>query len=313
MATYVPYIGNGAYCYAHSASMLLRSIGEDVSPATIEVLSGVGLGASMDTDKNLLYFNNQSLEPDLGITKVLDVLGFSYDVHVSESPDDFPFEQLKQALDSGAAVLGPLDMGYLNYNPNATYLKGVDHYVLAYDYDGDRIFLHDPAEFPHVFIQKDDLQKAWEAAKVSYKDGFYRYITKPVRNKAVSASELYDAASAYFITLYTEGEQNSDHMLIGGAAITSLAQRVAKKGLTPSEFGHFVYFALPLASKRATDCASFFDQKDSDLAALKREQAAVFGLCHTYAVAKDWPSLSDSFNTLADVEEKFKAALLQKN
>lgn len=39
------YIGNGAYCYANSASMLLSSIGEKVDPSFLETIGGFSLGA----------------------------------------------------------------------------------------------------------------------------------------------------------------------------------------------------------------------------------------------------------------------------
>jgi len=38
----VPYIGNGPYCYANATAMLLASIGENVPPSQIEVLTGQG-------------------------------------------------------------------------------------------------------------------------------------------------------------------------------------------------------------------------------------------------------------------------------
>ena len=37
--------GKAEYCYANCAGMLLASIGEGISPATIEVLTAVGIGA----------------------------------------------------------------------------------------------------------------------------------------------------------------------------------------------------------------------------------------------------------------------------
>lgn len=42
------YIGNGHYCYSNSTVMFLSSIGENVSPQLVEVLTGVGLGAMIE-------------------------------------------------------------------------------------------------------------------------------------------------------------------------------------------------------------------------------------------------------------------------
>ena len=39
------YVGNGPYCYANSAAMLLDSVGEAVEPRLLEVLSGCRAGS----------------------------------------------------------------------------------------------------------------------------------------------------------------------------------------------------------------------------------------------------------------------------
>lgn len=59
----ISYRGNGSYCYSNSASMLLSTIGEDVSPSLIEVLTGFSLGASIEDD--LLFFDNSITSPDV--------------------------------------------------------------------------------------------------------------------------------------------------------------------------------------------------------------------------------------------------------
>lgn len=48
------YIGNGAYCYANSASMLLSSIGEKIDPGLLETIGGFSLGA-FRTQEDMLF------------------------------------------------------------------------------------------------------------------------------------------------------------------------------------------------------------------------------------------------------------------
>lgn len=48
------YIGNGHYCYSNSAAMFLSSIGENVSPQLVEILTGVGLGAMIENEKTFI-------------------------------------------------------------------------------------------------------------------------------------------------------------------------------------------------------------------------------------------------------------------
>lgn len=308
----IPYIGNGAYCYADSTSMLLSSIGEDVSSSLIEVLTGVGLSATLKRDGGFLYFNNQTLMPDLGISKALEILGFESRTEVFETEKENPFVQLREDLETGCAILGPLDMSHLVYNPRHKYLKGADHYVLAYKMKNNKVYLHDPAGFPHVFIKKEDLRKSWKAEKISYKKGFYRYITEPKRKEKPSQKDIYNRAIKFFQSIYKTGEENTnkDVWLIGREAIENTAERIRNNNLEKGELEHFIYFALPLGSKRALDFAAFFDQDNKKLAKLKRKQAEKLGFAHTNAKSEDLGPLSDCLNGLAKLEEKFRNKLL---
>jgi hypothetical protein len=309
----IPYIGNGAYCYANSTSMLLASIGENISPSIIEVLTGVGLSASLKRKNGFLYFNNQTLLPDLGITKVLEMLGFTSKVEAFDNSDQDPFGKLRADLEKSPAVLGPLDMVNLVYNPRHKYLKGADHFVLAYKMRDDLVYLHDPAGFPHVFISTEDLKKAWQAERVSYRKGYYRYITNPKRKEKLTNEEVYERTIDFFKSIYRDGEQNSnpDIWLIGKDAIAQTAKRAESESISEDELGHFVYFALPLGAKRALDFATFFDQKHADLASIKRQQAEQFGHAHTYALAKEWKALSKSLENLGNLEQEFRDTLLK--
>jgi len=307
------YIGNGAYCYANSTSMMLAHIGENIPPSTIEVLTGVGLSASLKKKKGSLYFNNQTLFPDLGISKALEILGFESKTRVSDSEDDFPIEQLKKDLEVMPVIIGPVDMGYLSYNPRHKYLKGADHYLFVFNVNDNEISLHDPAGFPFVSLPISDLKKAWKADGIGYKKGFYRYITAVKRVNKPSQDEIYVKTLEYFISLYKEGEEKTSREVwfVGKEAILQVAQKISDKGLTEGELGHFIYFALPLGAKRALDYASFFDYKHKELASIKRKQAQLFGEAHTRAVAKNWSLLEKSFKQLADAEEEFRNSLLK--
>lgn len=306
------YVGNGAYCYANSASMLLSGIGEDVSPSLIEVLTGVSIGATLTRSKNLLYFNNQTLLPDLGLTKALDILGFQYQTKFFDRPESFPIDELKRDLKISPAAIGPLDMSLLIYNPNHKYLKGADHFILAYDMDDKFVYVHDPAGFPHAFLPLDKLRESWQAKGVSYKKGYYRYTFAPKRMENPSAVEVYKRAMDFFKTLYKEGQIKTDKSKfgIGSEAINEFSKYIQNNGLSEKERGHFVYFALPLGAKRASDYFKFFELFNKELSQLKYEQSKIFGLAHTYATFKDWGSLSKAFVKLAEVEEHFKIALL---
>ena len=145
-----PYFGNGPYCYSNATSMLLSNIGEDIPPWKIEVFTGVGLGAFWLPHEKLLFFSSIANPPDKGISRALNILGFSFKETSSERAGSPPFEQLNSDLSSSPAVLGPLDMGYLTHNPLHKRMKGPDHFVLAYATDDKGVSIHDPEGFPSV-------------------------------------------------------------------------------------------------------------------------------------------------------------------
>src|SRR2546426_6833407 len=103
----IPFRGNGPYCYSNTASMLLSSVGEQVSPQEMEAYTGVGLGAFWLPKEKLLFFSSISNPPDMGISRALRLLGFSFEEKMTSDPAKPPFEQLKSDLASSTAVLGP--------------------------------------------------------------------------------------------------------------------------------------------------------------------------------------------------------------
>lgn len=306
----IPYIGNGAYCYTDSISMLLASSGEKISPSIIEVLTGVGLSAFLMKENNFLFFSFAL--PDKELSRALKILGFSCKERIIPKTEPVPIEKLKEDLQKSPVVLGPIDMGYLMYNPRYQYLGGVDHFVLVYDIDDKAIYLHDPAGFPCAFLVHRELELAWKSKRIFYGRENYRYWTVPRRIKNPSKKDIYIQAIEYFKSIYRKSEEKSalNNLIVGKEAILTSAQRFQNQKATREEIDHLIYFALPLGARRALDFASFFDFRDANLASLKRRQAKLFGRCHTLAVAKEWTLLAESLKELAEIEEDFKSKLL---
>lgn len=307
------YFGNGAYCYANSASMLLSSIGENILPSLIEPLTGVGLSASLRKDGENLYFNNQALPPDLGITKALDILGFKYEVDFEEDSNNYPKDRLNKVLKEGPAILGPLDMGYLVYNPSHEHLYEADHFIFAYKTDEKYIYLHDPAGFPYMFIAHEEFKKAWKAESTSYAKGHYRYIYNPKRISNPSSPETYEKATEYFKELYKRGKDNDveEKYFVGAEAIKITSEKIKSEGISDKLKSHFIYFALPLGAKRSLDYATFFDSFDEKVSELKNEKAVLFGHAHTYTVLENKDKLSATLDKLAEVESKIGELLIK--
>lgn len=307
----IPYIGNGPYCYANSLSMLLTLIGENISPSIIEVLSGVGLGAVFLKDKNLLFFSFET--PDNGINNVLYLLGFEKSVKTFPKKAPPPLKELIKDLEKSPVVIGPLDMGYLIYNPHHQNLRGVDHFIFVYKMNEKEIFLHDPTGFPCVSLLLSQLESAWQS-NIGYGNKNYTYWTVPKQTKKPSQFEVYQNAIKFFKKLYLimENVAKRGNYLIGSQAILKTVERIKENKISQEEVDQLIYFALPLGAKRALDFAIFFDFKDNDLARLKRKQAELFGLSQALTTQKNWPALTKVLRELAFVEDQFKYLLLNK-
>ena len=269
----IPFRGNGPYCYSNTASMLLSTIGEQVSPQEMEAFTGVGLGAFWLPDEKLLFFSGISNSPDLGITRALGLLGFGFEEKVSDTAGEPPVEQLRSDLSDSAALLGPLDMGYLTHNPLYKRMGGADHFVLAYRFEKDGVLIHDPEGFPSVLLPFRQLELAWKAEKIGYRRGFYCYWTRPRRVTRPSREELYNATVKSFKEVYSESQALSAKRgwAIDEEAINTLAKHVKNGKVSPSERGFMVFFSFKLGARRALDFASFFGSRHSRLASLKEK------------------------------------------
>jgi len=307
----IPFRGNGPYCYSNTVSMLLSTIGEQVSPQEMEAYTGVGLGAFWLPKEKLLFFSSFSNPPDLGITRALRLLGFSFEENVTSDPGKPPLEQLRSDLASSAAVLGPLDMGYLTHNPLYKRMMGADHFVLAYRFEKDGVLIHDPEGFPSVLLPFRQLELAWRADRIPYRRGQYRYWTRPRRERRPSQDELYESNLKSFKEVYTEAENLAGRhdIAIDAKAINTLQKHVEKGKVSPAERGFMVYFSFKLGARRALDFASLLGSKHPELAGLKEKQAELFGALQSLAVQRKWAKVADSLEQLAQVETEFRDAL----
>jgi hypothetical protein len=311
-AKLIPFRGNGPYCYSNTASMLFSTIGEQVSPQEMEVYTGVGLGAFWLPRKKLLFFSSISNPPDLGITRALHLLGIGFEEKMTSDPGKPPFEQLRSDLASSAAVLGPLDMGYLTHNPLHKRMMGADHFVLAYRFEKEGVLIHDPEGFPSVLLPFRQLELAWRADSIPYHRGHYRYWTHPRRAQRPSEEGLYDSSLRSFKEVYSQAESMAakQDWIIDAKAITALRNHVMQGKVSPAERGFMVFFSFKLGARRALDFASFFESKHPELARMKEKQAELFGVLQALAVQRKWTRVADSLEELAQVETEFRDALI---
>ncbi|MCR8645213.1 hypothetical protein NV379_21390 [Paenibacillus sp. N1-5-1-14] len=304
------YIGNGSYCYANSASMLLKQVGEVVSPALLEVLTGVGLGVTM-YGNGMLFLHNNAFDPDAGLSKAMKALGYHFQENWSDPEAECPLNELRNVLKISPAILGPIDMGYLRYAPNHQYAKGSDHYVLAYDMDGEYVYLHDPASFPYVRLALDQLDLTWKAADIPYGRGAYQYWHSIEKVNNPSDDEIYANSIRFFQHIY---EQTgvigaSIGAKTGQDAITAFSEIIKRGEVTGATSGTLKYFVFQLGAKRANDFSLYFEKRNPKLARLKQQQSEILGLLHCLAVEENWTALADKLLEFGKLEEAFEREL----
>lgn len=258
------------------------------------------------------FFDDCTSSPDQGINHAFEILGFNVTEKVYQDGEFIPLNELKDDLNRSPVMLGPLDMGYLTYNPNHPYLGGSDHYALALDYNENAILLHDPAGFPFVWLPFDQLESAWRAEKITWSAGSFRSWVSPTRVSNPTSEEIYGNAIQLFKASYLNQNHFAvkENKLVGKEAIRLKAAQIKGGNISDGEIGHFIHFAFPLGARRAHDFSIFFKERNEQLASLKDKQARLFGKCQTFAVSKRWDEVAQTLELLADVESDIESAIL---
>ena len=289
--------------------MMLNHAGEDISPSLIEILSTVGLGAFWSNRSNMIFFSNLATSPDRGINNALKQLGFQFTEYVQETPDNAPIEELKKCLTNSLVVIGPIDIAYLK-TKGISDEPGGDHYVAVYKVADDKVWIHDPQEYPSLAIPTSEFVQVWKAENIGYRHGYYHYWTNPKRIESFSDDQIYQNAIQFFKEIYRSCENHDDHELINDEAILACANFV-KDG--PQHLkGHLLGFCFPLGARRALDYGHFFNSHDDKLAQIKENQAVVFSRCQIAGMDNNWGEVSSLLFDLANLEKEFKDALLLK-
>ena len=307
------YKGNGAYCYANSASMLLSSASIEIPPAMLEVLSGVGLGAFL-SDDGMFMLSNLEATPETGISKSLEILGISCFTPQDGNMASDPIQQMRDMLKESPVMVGPLDMGYLENNPAHIYARGFDHFVLAYDIGEKEILFHDPDGFPCASLSLDAFYNAWKSEGIKWPHTPFNFWTCPERNSNPSQEEIHKKALSYFRSIYSSSEDASRHLgwKINGEAIDTVVRDLSDGKITKKGLGRMENFIFEVGSRRALDYADFFSRNgDYELSEIKSKQASILGKCHSLAVKGDWKMVCGRLQELSHLEEDFKSSLMK--
>jgi len=308
--TLTAYSGNSAYCYSNSLRMCLEQAGMDHLPTTglIECMTGMPFGTTFLQLENPLFFPNPSpIDPDAGVTRVLETLGWACELWRSNEADAAS-AKLQEALRWGPVLLGPLDMGFLPYDPNHQHKRGGDHFIVALKLQGEMVQVHDPQLYPFVILPLADLIRALYAKDLGYAEHAYTLRFNFQAKRSDARHTMLDA------TLHNAQELIRAHpagpVAYGGPGAFTRVADILRRDPMDNFIGLLIHFALPVGARRCTDAACFLEEVGKvETANLFITKAETFGKAQYYGVQQKWDHVAGLFDDLAQIEAEIVAHL----
>jgi hypothetical protein len=302
----LPYIGSGDYCFSNSLHMSLLGSGAQASslPSTsfLECLTTMPFGYTYFREAELFFFSGPN--PEFGLTRAIETLGWTCKVERGGDEGE-AFARLHAAVQHGRVLLGPLNMGYLTYNPNHTYLLGADHYIVVLSMEEDHVLVHDPKGFPCAALPVDNLLKAWRAEGMDlvYTDEPYTMRTAFRPGEASSRQEMIERTLPQ-IGANLRQERWKPGMYGGVTALRMLAQTFHTQ-VSERLAVHLFYFALPLGLRHKVDAQVFLREGNQfEAAGLIEEQARLLGQAQYAGVQRSWSEVATLIEQVATLEER---------
>lgn len=304
------YAGNGAYCYSNSLHMCLQHAGMPHLPpvSLVECMTGMPFGACfLKREAPLFLPSHASIDPHHGLTRALAILGWTCEVWQGDEAET-ALVVLQEALHTGPVLLGPLDMGFLPYDPNHMHKRGADHFLVALECAADRVQVHDPQGYPCAVLPVVDLMRAWSATDLGYAPCAYTLRGSFREQRRVSQEHMLNDTlrTAQELTRTTP----TGPVAYGGAAAFTLAAEVLRHRPSGDFIALLTHFSLPLGARRCLDAAGFLTVVGQTTAArLMMDKAEAFGQAQYAAVQQGWQRTAELFEHLAQVEAQMAQSL----
>ncbi len=305
----LPYTGSGDYCFSNSLHMSLLGSGAHASslPETgfLECLTTMPFGCTYFKEAELFFFSGPN--PDLGLTRAIETLGWTCTLECGGGEGE-ALARLQAAVQHGPVLIGPLNMGYLTYNPNHPYLLGADHYLVVLSMKQDHVLVHDPKGFPCAALPVENLLKAWRAEGMDlvYTDEPYTMRTAFRPGETSSRKQMIER------TLPLIGANVHQELwkpgMYGGVAALRMLAHTFRTEVSERLAVHLFHFALPLGLRHKVDAQLFLREGNQfEVAELIEEQASLLGQAQYAGVQHDWSSVAALIEQVATREERLLA------
>ncbi|MDR9857459.1 hypothetical protein RJP21_28090 [Paenibacillus sp. VCA1] len=304
-----PYIGSGPYCYTNSIAMMLGE--RSPRTAVIEFATSSPFGMQL-IGGTLPFFDPYGWTPEATIDHALAVMGFTAEVVNGKDADD-ALSHLEAALENGPALVGPVEMGHLRYQPGKNGAIGADHYLVVLAVDGGRVLMHDPQGYPYASLPLDDFMDAWRAETIDYGSPFtMRTAFRQVRD--VPEEEIIRASIPAAIRwLSMDGSHDLPAGSLGnGDAAERLAERI-EAGCDSELRDDLIHFLIRVGTRRVADAATCLARVGHGQASqIAAEQAKLIGLLQYLLVVGEDATTASVLRELAPTYDRLREALINQ-
>lgn len=300
---YTAYTGNSHYCYSNSLHMCLKQAGMVDLPdaGLLECMTGMPFGALFLQFETPLFFpSHANLNPHSGLSRALNILGWNCTLWQGDDAE-LAFDALKENLKKGPVLLGPLDLGFLPYDPNHRLKRGGDHFIVVLKLDGDRVQVHDPQFYPFAVLPVDNFMRAWDGTGLGYATCAYTLRGDFREERQVSIDDMLEDTLKNARELIHAAP--SGPVFFGGSKAFRLAAEVIRNRPSQAFAGMLVHFVLPIGARRCLDAADFMKSTgQTEAAEWMVKKAESYGLAQYYATQEDWKGTEGLFERLAEIE-----------
>lgn len=291
----------------------MRHAGEEHEPWYVECATTVPFGFFYIRDRGSIFAVQGSFtcNPDVGVRRALETLGFSYEYDFFEEPDKAT-RTLQERLSFGPVVAGPVTTRLLAYDPAKRFVPpNSDHYVLVLSMDDKSVTLHDPEGFLYTKMGLEAFLKSWKAEKIPYKQGSYTMISHVRKKKSVDSATLYQRILGFARGNLRESppEIGVDYLGVGSDAMRQLASDFSS--LKPTRaWRSLFYFSFPLSTQRCHDVAMFLANAShrremTKAVETKLKQSMHYSELRGLVRERRWKEMSATLSKIADLEDEF--------
>jgi len=312
----VPFVGRMSYCYSKCLGMVLGWRGDFYPLPFLECLTTVPFGfVYVPVDGGGFAVNGYN--PHDGVARALKALQYKGEFKCFESSEE-ALSFLRIASENEPVLVGPVDMGFLVYDPYCKFKRGADHYLVALRIEKDHAIVNDPDGYLHVPIPMKDFVKAWEAEVIKYKKGPYSLWLIKEKHGTPQTERLYKDTLVLGLQNLKEKErrflEEDATFYTGSTAIKKLAENI-KRYRSRRWLRFYATFTFRVSAQRCFDSSTFIKeapfQNDYLLKAseTRMKQAALYGKCQLEASQLKFSKVAKTLEEISQLEERFEMEL----